>query len=84
MYYVYILQLSNKTTYVGYTSDLKARIRQHKNNNVDSTKDKKPELVYYEAFKSMKDAKILEQKLKQGQSKRHLIERIQDSLKLCE
>jgi putative endonuclease len=84
MYYVYLLRLSDKTTYVGYTSNLKVRIKQHRNNYVDSTRNKNPEIVYYEAFKSRKDAMVREQKLKQGQSKRHLIERIQDSINLCE
>jgi predicted GIY-YIG superfamily endonuclease len=59
-------------------------MKQHKNGYVVSTRGKKPELVYYEAFKSMEDAKNREQKLKQGQSKRYLIERIQCSLNLCE
>jgi putative endonuclease len=84
MYYVYVLLLNDKTTYIGYPSDLKARIRQHKGNKVLSTKYKEPKLVYYEAFKSRKDAIMREKKLKQGQSKRHLIERIHDSINLCE
>ena len=84
MYYVYVLLLSDKTTYVGYSADLKARLSQHKNNGVKSTRNKKPQLVYYEAFKSRKDAMERERKLKQGQSKRHLNERIQNSINLCE
>jgi predicted GIY-YIG superfamily endonuclease len=81
---------ASRTKYVfrndilGYTSNLKVRIKQHRNNYVDSTRNKNPQLVYYEAFKSRKDAMAREQKLKQGQSKRHLIDRIQDSIKLCE
>ena len=84
MYYVYVLLLKNNTTYVGYTSDLKARLQQHRNNTVISTKNKEPKLVYYEAFKSPKDAMVREKKLKQGQAKRHLVERIQNSMHLCE
>ncbi len=84
MYYVYVLLLNDKTTYIGYSSDLKARVKAHESNLVKSTKGKSPKLVYYEAFKSHKDAMTREKKLKQGQSKRHLIERIQNSINLCE
>ena len=83
MYYVYVLLLNDETTYIGYTKDLKLRLHQHKSNLVKSTKGREPELVYYEAFKSQKDASIREYKLKKGQSRRHLIERIQESIKLC-
>ena len=84
MYYVYVLLLNDKTIYVGYTSDLKARMQQHRSNGVKSTRGKEPKLVYYEAFKSRKDAMMREKKLKQGQAKRRLLERIQDSMHLCE
>ena len=84
MYYVYALLLNNKDVYIGYSSDLKARIKQHENNMVKSTKNKEPKLIYYEAFKSHKDAITRERKLKQGQSKRHLKSRIEDSINLCE
>ncbi len=73
MYYVYLIQ--NKTTkeiYIGYTNDLKRRFKEHEN--------KKPELIYYEAYKSEKDARSREIKLKQhGQTKRRLKERLQHS-----
>lgn len=73
MYYVYLLK-NNKlgTTYVGYTSDLKRRLKEHV--------AKIPELVYYEAFKSEKDARIRERMLKQGQTFRRLKERLFESL----
>ena len=74
MYYVYILKNQlKKEIYIGYSEDLKRRIKEHKL--------KEPELVYYEAYKSEKDARNREIKLKQhGQTKRRLIERIQNSL----
>jgi len=73
MYYVYLLK-NNKvgTTYIGYTSDLKRRLREHV--------AKSPDLVYYEAFKSEKDARRRERMLKQGQTVRRLKERLIDSL----
>lgn len=73
MFYVYILK--NKVRgniYIGYTSDLRKRLKEHV--------AKKPELVYYEAFKSEKDARKRERMLKQGQTIRRLKERLIDSL----
>ena len=74
MYYVYILKDRSKDTlYIGYSSDLKRRMIEHK--------DKKPILVYYEAYMSEQDARAREIKLKQhGQTVRRLKERIKDSL----
>jgi predicted GIY-YIG superfamily endonuclease len=75
MYYVYILKRrDNDKTYIGYTNNLKRRLTEHL--------DKKPELVYYEAYKSELDARRREMKLKQrGQSARRLKERLINSLK---
>ncbi len=74
MYYVYLIKnRENDKTYIGYTKDLKRRFSEHR--------DKKPDLIYYEAYKSKKDAYYREQKLKQrGQSIRWLKERIKNSL----
>ena len=75
MYYVYIVKnLITGKTYIGYTKDLKRRLKEHKYRN--------PELVYYEAYKSWQDARERERKLKQrGQTIRRLKERIKHSLK---
>ena len=65
MYYVYILQLKDKTFYVGYSSDLKSRIKTHKEGSVESTKNLRPvKLVYYSAFVSQKKATDFEKYLK--------------------
>ena len=74
MYYVYLLKNRLKDEiYIGYTEDLRRRLKEHK--------DEKPELAYYEAYKSEKDARMREIKLKQhGQTKRRLKERLQSSL----
>ena len=73
MYYVYLLKNQKlRTTYIGYTSDLKRRIKEHV--------AKIPELVYYEAYKSEKDARKRERMLKQGQTTRRLKERLLNSL----
>jgi predicted GIY-YIG superfamily endonuclease len=75
MHYVYIVKNSiiNKI-YIGYTKDLRRRLREHKN--------KKPELIYYEAYKNSNDARARERMLKQrGQTVRRLKERLRNSLK---
>lgn len=73
MFYVYLLKNNTKgNIYIGFTSDLKRRLKEHV--------AKKPELVYYEAFKSEKDARRREKMLKQGQTTRRLKERLRDSL----
>lgn len=74
MYYVYLLR-NSKTgrTYIGSTNDLKRRLKEHR--------DKKPELIYYEAYKDEADARAREKILKQrGQTVRRLKERLKYSL----
>jgi putative endonuclease len=68
VYYVYILQsLKDKSLYVGYSSDLKNRLRKHNSQQVPSTKDKTPfKLIYYEAYSNRKDATGREKFLKSG------------------
>ena len=53
MYYVYILKIvgvKNKEYYIGYTSDLRSRMIQHRSGETKLTHGRKPELIYYEAF----------------------------------
>lgn len=53
MYYVYVLQITgikNKNFYIGYTSDLKKRIQEHKEGKVKTTRNRDPKLIYYEAY----------------------------------
>ncbi len=81
MYYVYVLKLDNDQIYVGYTSDLERRYKEHKNKQSTFTSKHEIELVYYEAYKSKEDATRREAKLKQrGNAKRFLKERIAKSL----
>ena len=74
MFYVYLIKnIVSHETYIGYTNDLRRRFNEHK--------DKSPELIYYEAYKSEKDARNREMKLKQrGQAVRRLKERLENSL----
>ncbi|KKP67026.1 MAG: Excinuclease ABC subunit C [Candidatus Roizmanbacteria bacterium GW2011_GWA2_35_19] len=67
-YYVYILQSQkNNSLYIGYTSDLKKRFREH---NLGESKATKPfipyKLIFYEAFLNKVDAKNREIYFKSG------------------
>ena len=84
MYYVYILKSKKcgKNIYIGFTSNIKERFKQHNNKEVYSTKYGVPwELIYCEIYKSKKDANDRESKLKKyGSTLRHLKQRIKHSL----
>jgi putative endonuclease len=66
MYYVYILiSRKDKKLYIGFSDDLKARIKKHNEGKVQSTKYRRPlVLVYYEAYKCKKDALNREKQIK--------------------
>jgi len=67
-YYVYVLKSLHKDfLYVGFTTDLQKRFREHNNGLVFSTKLKKPhKIIHYEAFLNKKDAFMREKWLKTG------------------
>jgi len=83
MFYVYVIK-SNKDNklYIGYTNDLKRRIEEHRKGRSFSTKHRGPfSLIYYEAFKSQKDATAREKQLKKFKSSYgQLKKRIQNSI----
>ncbi len=68
MYYVYILKNNKNLFYIGYTSDLKRRFKEHNsekyNKNHFTFKNKPWKLVYYEAFSVKEKAIERERKLK--------------------
>ena len=68
MFYVYILQsLKDKSLYIGYTSDLRKRIKEHNAGLSRATKPFRPyKLIFYEAFLNRIDAKHREEYLKSG------------------
>lgn len=72
MYYVYILQgQKDDNFYTGFTSDLKRRLREHREGSTLSTKDRRPvRLIYYEAYLLEEDARARERYLKTSMGKR--------------
>ncbi|MAT56385.1 MAG: hypothetical protein CMF23_00275 [Ignavibacteriae bacterium] len=57
-YFVYILtSLKDSKRYIGMTSDLNKRLKEHNSGKVKSTKNRRPlELIYTEEFISKKEA----------------------------
>lgn len=66
MFYVYLLKSRRDSKlYIGYTSDLRRRIREHNEGLNKSTRTRRPiDLIYYEAYKSQDDAVHREEMLK--------------------
>ena len=84
MYYIYILRSQKiDRLYIGYTTDLRKRFVSHNQGKNRATKAYAPfDLVYYEAYRSSKDARKRELKLKRyKQSYTRLKERIADSIR---
>jgi len=80
MFYNYVLQnKSNKNFYVGYTNDLRKRLKKHNQGLNKSTKPYRPwELIYYEACLNKQDAKRRENYLKTTQGQRLLKRRLKE------
>jgi len=72
MYYIYILQSKkNKSLYIGYTTNIKKRLTEHNSGKSQATRPFRPyELIYYEVFLNMNDAKSREEYLKSGWGRR--------------
>lgn len=74
MYFVYILQSEkDRALYVGYTNDLRKRIKMHNLGKIFSTKSRKPfSIIYYEAHRNKNDALMREKFLKSGWGKNYI------------
>jgi putative endonuclease len=82
-YQVYLLKSQRKEIfYIGYTNDIKRRLREHNSGLIGFTKKYAPwNLVYFEAFLSLEDAKKREKSLKNfGKAYTQLKFRIKGSL----
>jgi putative endonuclease len=81
MYYTYVLlcktENGKKDLYIGSTSNLKDRIRNHKFKFVSTTKKfASIELIYYEACNSKTDMLVREKQLKTGFGRGYLKRRL--------
>ena len=80
MYYVYVLKsLKDQKSYVGHTNNFIKRIREHNQELVKVTKNRRPlKLLYYEACNVLKDAIQREKSLKTGFGRAYLKRRLSD------
>ena len=84
MFYVYVLKSSkNGDIYIGRTDDLRKRLKYHNSGLARATKPNRPwKLIYYEAYKSKKDAILRERQLKNHRAKLDLRDQLKYSLDL--
>ncbi|MBI2612195.1 GIY-YIG nuclease family protein [Candidatus Kaiserbacteria bacterium] len=82
--YVYVLQSKrDRKRYIGYTTDLRSRYREHVDGAVPSTAPRRPlELIYYEACLARSDARRRERYLKSTNGRKFLSKRLRDYYKL--
>ncbi|OGZ67552.1 MAG: excinuclease ABC subunit C [Candidatus Staskawiczbacteria bacterium RIFCSPHIGHO2_02_FULL_34_10] len=80
MHYVYVIQsLKDKKLYIGHTSDLVKRFKEHNAGLTESTRNRKPfKLVYYEACNILNDAVKREKSFKTGFGRAYLKRRLSD------
>ena len=83
MFFVYILKsLLNGDVYIGYSDNLKRRLKEHNEGKGVSAKPKKPwNLFYYEAYKDKGDATKREKQLKNHRAKNDLRIQLKYSLR---
>ncbi|GBD87961.1 GIY-YIG nuclease superfamily protein [bacterium BMS3Abin03] len=81
-YYTYVLQSEKDNQfYVGYTSNLGNRLREHNQGKVSSTKNRIPmKLVYCEVCFNQQDATHREKYLKTSWGKRYIKNRLKNYL----
>jgi len=83
MYYVYVLQsVKNKSIYVGCTSDINKRLREHNEGKSFYTKKHLPwKIIYFEGYCDKYDVFSREKSLKlHAQGLRRIKERLRNSL----
>jgi putative endonuclease len=74
MYYVYLLHSAkDKGFYIGFSTNLKRRLAEHRRGASFATKSRGPwNLIYYEAYLNQEDALGREKYLKSGSGRRFL------------
>ena len=78
MFYTYVLKsIKDKKLYVGFSEDLKRRVKEHNQGLVSATRARRPLiLIYYEACLNENKAIIREKYFKTGFGRRYLKERV--------
>jgi predicted GIY-YIG superfamily endonuclease len=77
--YVYILQDDNGKYYIGSTSDLARRMRQHALRYTPTTKRMaKPRLILHQEYQTLTEARRVETKIKRLKRKDYIDRMVQD------
>ncbi len=78
LYWIYVLESKlDGNKYVGYTSSINQRLKEHANGKVASTKERRPfKLIYIEGCTNRSDATRREKYLKTTDGKRFLAKRL--------
>jgi putative endonuclease len=72
-YYAYVLQeIVSKSLYIGFTADLRKRIKGHNSGDTKTTKKGNYKLIYYESYLNKADALGREKFLKGGSGRKYL------------
>ena len=74
VFYVYVLRSeSDSGFYIGFSTNLRGRLRQHQDGESVATSHRAPwKLIYYEAYTQREDAEGREKFLKSGAARRFL------------
>jgi putative endonuclease len=82
IYFTYVLiSEKDKKLYIGYSTDLKKRIKRHSDGKVIATRNRRPlKLIHYEVFINMHNAKNREIFLKSGRGRKQLKSSIHHTL----
>ena len=83
VFYVYVLRSeSDSGFYIGFSTNLRARLRQHQDGESFATSHRGPwKLIYYEAYTEREDAEGREKFLKSGAGRRFLRTQLRHYLK---
>jgi len=84
-YWIYVLiSLKDRRFYVGMTTDLTRRLREHMLGNVVSTRNRRPfKVIHYEYFVDKEDARAREVFLKSGFGRDQLRKALKRTLSKC-
>ena len=74
MHTVYVLKsLKDGRRYIGYTSNIERRLKEHNAGTTESTRYRRPfELIYTEAYQTENEAKLREKFFKSGRGREEL------------
>lgn len=81
MYFVYVLEnTETRGLYIGFTADLKKRLKGHKSGDTKTTRGKTYRLIYFEGYLNKSDAIGREKFLKGGSGRKYINKQLRNYL----